>query len=323
VLGSLLRSLLGTALVVLVALAVGYRPTADPARWLAALGLVALLLYAIAWVAAGIGLATGNATGAASLAAIFQILPFLSGAFVPTETMPGWLQAFTANQPMTHIVATLRGLLNATPVGNHGWFAVSLVRRRHRRRVPLGTGGLRPASPPVSSQPLSRYASRSASVDGVFDGGGNVGEQLLSAPQRTANPFDFQLPRGDLPGGLADLLGAGQGAGMAGEHAAKRRGRALLGLDVVATQTDQTPGAVFPGRQGAQVGTHVPHRAAGAKRGPLLNGRCTQRLVAVDVCVDAAHRLPVRLDERGGVELGVHHHGVQCGVSGQRGDALD
>ncbi len=125
VLGSLLRSLLGTALVVLVALAVGYRPTADPARWLAALGLVALLLYAIAWVAAGIGLATGNATGAASLAAIFQILPFLSGAFVPTETMPGWLQAFTANQPMTHIVATLRGLLNATPVGNHGWFAVA------------------------------------------------------------------------------------------------------------------------------------------------------------------------------------------------------
>jgi ABC-2 type transport system permease protein len=124
VLGSVLRSLFGTALVVLVALAVGFRPTAGPVRWLAVVGLVALLLFAVAWVAAAIGLVTGNATGAASLAAIFQILPFLSGAFVPTDTMPGWLQAFTANQPMTHIVATLRGLLTGTPVGNHGWLAV-------------------------------------------------------------------------------------------------------------------------------------------------------------------------------------------------------
>jgi ABC-2 type transport system permease protein len=125
VLGSLLRSLLGTGLVVLVALAVGFRPTAGPGRWLAVAGLVALLLFAIAWVAAAIGLVTGDATAAASLAAIFQILPFLSGAFVPTDTMPGWLQAFTANQPMTHIVATLRGLLTGTPVGDHGWIAVA------------------------------------------------------------------------------------------------------------------------------------------------------------------------------------------------------
>jgi ABC-2 type transport system permease protein len=125
VLGSLLRSMFGTALVVLVALAIGFRPTTDPVRWLGVVGLVALLLFAIAWLATAIGLAAGNAAGAASLAAIFQILPFLSGAFVPTETMPGWLQAFTANQPMTHIIATLRGLLASTPVGNHGWLAVA------------------------------------------------------------------------------------------------------------------------------------------------------------------------------------------------------
>jgi ABC-2 type transport system permease protein len=125
VLGSLLRSMFGTMLVVLVALAVGFRPTTDPAAWLAVVGLVALLLFAMAWLATAIGLAAGNATGAASLAAIFQILPFLSGAFVPTETMPGWLQAFTANQPMTHIVATLRGLLTDTPVGSHSWLAVA------------------------------------------------------------------------------------------------------------------------------------------------------------------------------------------------------
>jgi ABC-type multidrug transport system permease subunit len=46
---------------------------------------------------------------------IFQMPPFRSGAFVPTETMPGWLQAFTANQPMTHLASTLRGLLTDTP----------------------------------------------------------------------------------------------------------------------------------------------------------------------------------------------------------------
>jgi ABC-2 type transport system permease protein len=124
VLGSVLRSLAGTALVVLIALAVGFRPTADVVRWLAAAGLVALTLFAIAWVAAGIGLATGSVSGAASLAAIFQILPFLSAAFVPTQTMPGWLQAFTANQPMTHIVLALRGLLTGGAIGDHGWIAV-------------------------------------------------------------------------------------------------------------------------------------------------------------------------------------------------------
>jgi ABC-2 type transport system permease protein len=115
----------GTALVVVIALAIGYRPTATPLHWLALIGLVALILFAIAWIATAIGLATGSVTGAASVAAIFQILPFLSGAFVPTETMPGWLQTFTTNQPMTHIVSTLRGLLTNTPVGNHGWIAVT------------------------------------------------------------------------------------------------------------------------------------------------------------------------------------------------------
>ena len=103
----------------------GKRPTAALDRNLAYLGLVALMLFAIAWISTGIGLATGNATGAASLAGLFQLLPFLSGAFVPTETMPGWLQAFAANQPMTHIVTALRGLLTGRPVGQHGWLAIA------------------------------------------------------------------------------------------------------------------------------------------------------------------------------------------------------
>jgi ABC-2 type transport system permease protein len=124
VMGSILRTMAGTSLVVLIAVAIGFRPTTDPLHWLAVIGLVALLLFAVAWIATAMGLATGTASGAASLAAIFQILPFLSGAFVPTGTMPGWLQAFTANQPMTPIVSSLRGLLTDTPVGGSGWIAV-------------------------------------------------------------------------------------------------------------------------------------------------------------------------------------------------------
>jgi ABC-2 type transport system permease protein len=125
VLGSLLRTVMGTVLVLLIAVGIGYRPTSDPRRWLAAAGVVLLLLFAAAWLATAIGLATGTATGAANLAAIFQILPFLSGAFVPTSTMPGWLQTFTAHQPMTPIVSTLRGLLSGTPVGGTVWIALA------------------------------------------------------------------------------------------------------------------------------------------------------------------------------------------------------
>jgi len=125
VLGSVLRTMIGTSLVVLIAVAIGLRPTTNPLHWFAVIGLVALMLFAVAWIATAIGLATGTTAGAASLAGIFQILPFLSGAFVPTDTMPGWLQTFTANQPMTPIVSTLRSLLTDTPVGKTGWIAVA------------------------------------------------------------------------------------------------------------------------------------------------------------------------------------------------------
>ncbi|GAA3219286.1 ABC transporter permease [Actinocorallia longicatena] len=124
VIGSTLRTFVGIVLVVVIALAIGFRPTTDAVRWLAAVGLVLLMLYAVAWLAAGIGLSAGNASGAASMASLLSLLPFLSGAFVPTSTMPGWLQVFTANQPMTHIEDTLRGLLMDTSVGDHGWISI-------------------------------------------------------------------------------------------------------------------------------------------------------------------------------------------------------
>jgi ABC-2 type transport system permease protein len=124
VIGSTVRTFAGITLVVAIALAIGFRPTTDPLRWLAAIGLVLLMLFSVAWLAAGIGLFAANASGAASMASLLSMLPFLSGAFVPTSTMPGWLQVFTANQPMTQIEDALRGLLMDASVGDHGWISI-------------------------------------------------------------------------------------------------------------------------------------------------------------------------------------------------------
>jgi ABC-2 type transport system permease protein len=125
VIGSTLRTLAGLTVVVLVALTIGFRPTATPLEWLATLGIVALMLVAFAWLGTAFGLAAQTPTGVGSLSLVVTLLPFLSGAFAPTNTMPGWLQVFTANQPMTHVIETLRGLLLGSPIGNHGWLAVT------------------------------------------------------------------------------------------------------------------------------------------------------------------------------------------------------
>jgi len=125
VIGSTLRSLVGLMVVVLAALAIGFRPAASPLQWLAALGMLALMLFAFAWLGTAFGLAASTPTGAGSMSVIVTLLPFLSGAFAPTSTMPGWLQVFTANQPMSEVIQALRGLLLGGPVGNHGWLAVA------------------------------------------------------------------------------------------------------------------------------------------------------------------------------------------------------
>ncbi len=125
VVGSTLRSLAGLIIVVLAALAVGFRSAANPLQWLAALGVLALMLTAFAWLGTAFGLAAKTPNGAASLAVVVTLLPFLSSAFAPTSTMPGWLQVFTANQPMSQVISTLRGLLLGGTVGNHAWLAVA------------------------------------------------------------------------------------------------------------------------------------------------------------------------------------------------------
>lgn len=51
-------------------------------------------------------------------------LTFISSAFVPTDTMPAVLEAFAENQPITHVIDTMRALLVGTPLDNSGWLAI-------------------------------------------------------------------------------------------------------------------------------------------------------------------------------------------------------
>ncbi|MGW4122275.1 ABC transporter permease [Nocardia sp. NPDC004711] len=118
VLESVLRNLLTTGVVVLVAVALGFRPTADPLRWLAVAGMLACFVLALSWAAAALGLLASNPEAANGFMFIFMFLPYVSSAFVPTHTLPSWLRGFAQHQPVTSIAETVRGLLMDTPVGD-------------------------------------------------------------------------------------------------------------------------------------------------------------------------------------------------------------
>jgi ABC-2 type transport system permease protein len=121
VVGSTVRTLAGAALVILVALALGLRLHGGPLGWLAAAGLLTLLTIALTWLGVAAGLAAKTAEGVAPFTLILQLLPFLSSAFVPPESMTGTVRWFAAHEPFTPIIDTLRGLLLGTAVGDR-WF---------------------------------------------------------------------------------------------------------------------------------------------------------------------------------------------------------
>jgi ABC-2 type transport system permease protein len=124
VVGSLIQTLLGLAVVTGVALALGFDATATPLEWLGAIGLLALVTFAVTWLAVALGLVTKSVEAASNLPMPLILLPFLGSGFVPTESMPAALRWFAENQPFTPIMETLRGLLLGTPIGSSGWLAI-------------------------------------------------------------------------------------------------------------------------------------------------------------------------------------------------------
>ena len=101
VVASLVRNLVATAVVIMVALVVGFRPSAGPVEWLAAIGLVALWILTITWLFAALGLVARSIEAAGNYGFALLFLPYLSSAFVPPTTLPSGLRWFAEHQPLT------------------------------------------------------------------------------------------------------------------------------------------------------------------------------------------------------------------------------
>lgn len=124
VVASVARNTLATALVIGVAFLAGFRPGAGPGDWLAAAGLLLLYVLAMSWVAVCFGLLAKTVEGANAFTFLVLFLPYLSSAFVPTDTLRPVLAAIAEHQPVTPVTETLRGLLLGTPLGPYGWPAL-------------------------------------------------------------------------------------------------------------------------------------------------------------------------------------------------------
>jgi ABC-2 type transport system permease protein len=125
VLTSLAAILMSLSVVVVVALLMGFRSEAGVAAWLAVTGILALFTLALTWLAVIPGLTAKSIDGATAFSYPLIFLPFISSAFVPTETMPGPVRAFAENQPVTSIVDAIRDLLTQQPVGSELWVALA------------------------------------------------------------------------------------------------------------------------------------------------------------------------------------------------------
>ena len=125
VLTSLVAISMSLAVVVLVALVMGFRSAAGVTAWLAVAGILALFTLALTWLAVIPGLSAKTMDGAVAFSYPLIFLPFISSAFVPTETMPGPVRVFAENQPVTSIVNAIRDLLLARPVSSDIWFALA------------------------------------------------------------------------------------------------------------------------------------------------------------------------------------------------------
>ncbi|HET9632552.1 MAG TPA: ABC transporter permease, partial [Terrabacter sp.] len=124
VLTSVVANLVSLALVVLVALLMGFRSGAGVLAWLAVAGILVLFTLALTWLAVIPGLTATSVDGVSGFSYPLIFLPFISSAFVPTEGMPGPVRWFADHQPVTPIVDTIRDLFAGLPVGGQGWVAV-------------------------------------------------------------------------------------------------------------------------------------------------------------------------------------------------------
>ena len=100
----------GLLITAAIGFAVGFRIHGSAVDALAALGLLIVFGFAFEWLFITLGLFAGNAQAAQGLALLVFPLTFVSSAYVPVETMPGWMQGFAEHQPITVMVDAVRAL---------------------------------------------------------------------------------------------------------------------------------------------------------------------------------------------------------------------
>ena len=154
VLTSLVATMISLVVVVLVAVLMGFRTGAGPLAWLGVTGILLLFTLALTWMAVIPGLTAKSVDGAGAFAYPLIFLPFVSSAFVPTESMPGPVRAFAENQPVTSIVDTLRDLFTGQPVS---------ALKGQSPQEPCSWGSRSRSARVASSLSLASRAARSAS----------------------------------------------------------------------------------------------------------------------------------------------------------------
>ncbi len=124
VLGAVLRTAGAVVVVAAFAFLLGFRSGAGPLGWLAAIGLLLLIAFALTWLTVGLGLAADSVETASNTPLFLMILPFVSSGFVPTDAMPVGLRQFARYQPFTPMIDSLRALVTGAPTDSDLWFAV-------------------------------------------------------------------------------------------------------------------------------------------------------------------------------------------------------
>ena len=127
VLGNVIQMLIALIAVTVVALAMGFRSLTSALAWLGAAAFLALIAYALCWLGAAFGVYAKGVESASNLPMPLLILPFLGSGFVPTETMPVWMQWFAAYQPFTPFTEVVRALLLGTPMDASLWLSLGWI----------------------------------------------------------------------------------------------------------------------------------------------------------------------------------------------------
>jgi ABC-2 type transport system permease protein len=125
VVGSLIQTMLSLAVVIGVALLIGFRPTAGPVERIAAVGVLAMLTLALTWLSVALGMVSKSVETASNLPMPLILLPFFGSGFVLTDSMPAGLRWFAEYQPFTPVIETIRSPLLGTPIGNSAVIAVA------------------------------------------------------------------------------------------------------------------------------------------------------------------------------------------------------